>query len=158
MKKDNTILYLGAGALLLGYFGFFKPILNALNITQSAASQEAANNIKTAETGASNTNPFNPNYWKKNGAKILTQATIDNYCAKIYNAMGNFGDDEEVIYGVFKALSYKTQVSYLAYKFNLKYKVDLFEFLKRGKNNWNYASGLNDTELNNIIKIVNGLK
>ena len=45
----------------------------------------------------------------------------------------------------------------MADKFYNKYKLDLFEFLKRGKNQYNPASGLNSDELKVVIDIVNGL-
>ncbi len=158
MKKDNTTLILGLAGLGLAYFGLLKPILNALRITSTAETKEQEQNIKTAETAPANVNPWSPNYYKIKGGTVFTLATAKAKAKIIYNALGNFSDDEEAIYGVLKSAKYKTQISFLCDVFYQMYKIDMFEFLKRGKNNWNYAAGLNSSELNQCIEIVKNLK
>ena len=71
--------------------------------------------------------------------------------------MGYLTDDEAKIYGVFRQLKYQSQISFLAEKFANKYSIDLLEYLKRGKNQFNPGSGLNSEELTVIFNIVNRL-
>ena len=75
-------------------------------------------------------NVFSPNYWQgKPGAQLITVAYADQLCKQIKDADKYFNDDEPAVYAVFKALKYKTQVSWLAYRFSLLYKKDLYGFL-----------------------------
>lgn len=106
-----------------------------------------------------NANPFSPVFWKTGpaGTRILKVEPASQMAAKIYFAMGNFSDDESAIYGVFRSLGTQSQVSFLAARFADMYKVDLLEFLKRGRNQYNPASGLNADELAVVLNIVNQL-
>ncbi len=79
------------------------------------------------------------------------------YSEKIYDALGYFTDDEAAILGVFRSLKTQSQVSYLSDSFYQRYNISLLDFLQRGKNQYNPASGLNSEELNTIIQIVNNL-
>lgn len=155
MKQDNQKLIIYGGAVLLAYFGVLKPILNKLGITKS----KEAKTIEEQENKTNKENPFSPVFYKlaPSGSKLLTNKSADFFAKQIYDAMGVFGDDESKIYGVFRSMKTQSQVSFLAEKFQTKYKMDLLGYLKRGYSNWNAASGLNADELNQVITIVNKL-
>jgi S-adenosylmethionine:diacylglycerol 3-amino-3-carboxypropyl transferase len=68
------------------------------------------------------------------------------------------GNDYARILAIFKTLSYKTQVSFLADKFAQMYKTDLLDYLKNGKSNFLVQNALNDTQVQTIIDFVNKLK
>jgi len=155
MKKEDQSLLIKAGVIGLGYFVILKPILNKLGITKSAADRV----IETVTNKPNTENPFSPVFHQKApaGALLLTTATALNYATRIHKAMGYFYDDEAEVNAVFRSLKSQSQVSMLADKFQQKYGEDLLEYLKRGANQFNFASGLSDTELQNIINIVQSL-
>jgi len=157
-KQDNTYLILGLAGIGIAYFGILRPIFTKLGLQSTAETREQQQAIQQAQTAPANINPWNPNYWKSKGGTIFTVATAKSKAKAIYESMGQFTDDEEVIYGVLKSCRYKTQVSFISDNFQQMYKIDMFEYLKRGANSWNYAAGLNDKELNECITIVNNLK
>ena len=138
-------IYLFAVRPLLQKFGIAKTQEDRLIETQSAL--------------PNNKNPFSPTFWKTGpaGTKILKIEPASQMAAKIYFAMGNFSDDESAIYGVFRSLSTQSQVSFIAMRFQDMYKIDLLEYLKRGRNQFNPASGLNAEELAVVLNIVNKL-
>ena len=155
MTKQQESIYtkiaIGAGV----YFFIVRPILQKIGIVKTPEERlvENQNNLPN------NVNPFSPIFWKQGGAgtKILTSGAAKLYSEKIYNALGYFTDDEAAILGVFRSLKTQSQVSYLCDSFFQLYKVSLLDFLQKGKNQYNPASGLNSEELNTIIQIVNNL-
>jgi hypothetical protein len=155
MNKENQKLIIYGGAVLLAYFGVLRPILNKLGITKS----KEAKTIDEQENKTNKENPFSPVFYKlsPSGSKLLTGKSADYFAKQIYDAMGVFGDDEAKIYGVFRSMKTQSQVSFLAERFQVLYKTDLLDYLKRGYSNWNTASGLNANELNQVITIVNKL-
>lgn len=155
MKKDNQqiIIYLAGAGLL--YFGILKPVLNKLGITKSAEDRVIENQTNLPN----NINPFSPEFYKKapGGSLLLKVSFADQLAERLHKAMGYFTDDEAVIFSVFRSLRTQSQVSFLSDRFQQIYKTDLLEYLKRGDNNWNPGAGLNESELNTVISIVNKL-
>lgn len=145
----NLALYAGIYLLVV------RPILTKVGIVKSAEDR-----LLDQQTSLpNNINPFSPAFYRTGGAgtKILTSSAADRFAADIYDAMGYFTDDEAKIYSVFRQLRYQSQVSFLAEKFANKYSIDMLEFMKRGKNQFNPGSGLNSEELTVIFNIVNRL-
>ena len=105
-----------------------------------------------------NENPFNPNFFRyaPAGSLLLTRAQAEKLANDIFDALGYWYDDEAKIYGVFRSLKTKSQVSFLSDVFNQLHKLDLLEFLRKGKGVMP-ETGLNDTELSEVIGIVNRL-
>jgi hypothetical protein len=155
MKKEDKQLLIYGGIAAIAYFGVLRPILKKVGIVKSAEDLLVINqaNIPNQQ------NPFSPAFYKYGpaGTKLLTVAAADQYAARIYNAMGWVYDDEAAVYSVFRSLSAQSQVSFIAERFKIKYGSDLLEFLKKGKNQINAASGLNSDELATVINIVNKL-
>ena len=155
MKKEDKNIILYGGIAVLAYFGVIRPILKKVGIVKSAEDILVINQGNIPN----NANPFSSAFYKYGGAgtALLTVATADNYAKRIYNAMGWLTDDEAAVYSVFRSLKTQSQVSFLAERFRIKYGTDLLEFLKKGKNQFNAASGLNSDELATVINIVNKL-
>jgi hypothetical protein len=152
-KQDNSKLLLYGGGLIIVYFGILKPLLEKLGIAKSQADQQLINQ----QNLPNNKNPFSPIYWKTvSGAKLITRNATNNLAKRIYEAMGFFSDDEPAVFSVFSQMKYKTQVSWLSDVFQQNYKMDLLDFLKRGKGQLPQA-GLNSDELQQILNIVNAL-
>ncbi len=152
-KNDDSKLLLYGGGLLIVYFGILRPLLEKLGLATSQAEQQVINQ----QNLPNNKNPFSPVYWKSvPGAKLITRNSTNNLAKRIYDSMGFFSDDEPQVFSVFSQMKYKTQVSWLSDIFQQNYKMDLLDFLKRGKGQLPQA-GLNDTELQQIINIVNNL-
>lgn len=138
---QTVLLYVGGGLLL--YFGVLSPILKKLGILKSQETQ-ALDNAST-DPGSF----WSPDYWKTiSNATVLTVAGADDILDKIINAFGFWNDDENVIYGQFKRLTHKAQVSFLAYRFAQRYNADFLSWL-RGGDEW-YADNLSDQEVATI--------
>lgn len=97
-----------------------------------------------------NANYFDPKWYKKGGSgTYLLNSTSATLLAKnIYDSKGYFNDDEDKLYGVFKSLKTKSQVSYLAEFFYKKYSKDLVAYLQ---------TFLNDDEMARLKKIIDPL-
>jgi hypothetical protein len=158
MKKQDQQMLLYAGGIAVFYFGLLRPILTKLGIQQTAAQQQEEQNVTQTDVATNAANPFSPLFWKQGprGTQLLTVGYATLLSDRIYNGMGYFYDDEAAIISVFRLLKTKSQVSWLADIFQKKYKTDLFDFLKKGKGIM-YQAGLNNSELNQIISIVNKL-
>lgn len=151
---------IGAAVLIGG-----KKLLETFGIIDSKSeSQKKAENEKAASSNA-----WDPNYWKSpapgySWVKILTDAKAQDFTYKIYHAhitdfgLPNFNDDEDAIYGVFRSLTYDTQLSYLCYKFQQRYNKDLLSFLYVYDTGFASGGFLNETEFNVIANIVSKYK
>lgn len=153
-KREESIytkVAIGAGI----YLFIVRPLLQKIGIVKT--SEDKLVEAQTAKPN--NQNPFSPVFWKTGpaGTKLLKMEPASQLAAKIYFSMGNFSDDESAIYGVFRQLKTQSQVSFLSDRFQTMYKTDLLEYLKRGRNQYNPASGLNTDELAVVLNIVNSL-
>jgi hypothetical protein len=98
-------------------------------------------------------------YWRSvKKAFLIPQANVTAKAKAIYDSINWLGNDYARILAIFKTLSYKTQVSFLADKFAQMYKTDLLDYLKNGKSNFLVQNALNDTQVQTIIDFVNKLK
>lgn len=145
-KIDYNLLI--AGGLLIGIFYLFRKIgsagsdlLSGLGITNTEEENQQLNELKEA------------NYWNFQaflndapaGALLLTMAFSENLVNQLWDATGFFNDDEEAIYGVFRSLKTKSQVSFLAKRF----------FDLKGQDLYNYLDNyLNDSEMLNVKGII----
>jgi len=94
---------------------------------------------------------FNPTYFRNvPGAKILTVQSGDLLANKIHEAKGFFNDDEAAVYGVFQALTFRTQVSFIAWRFYTLYNKSLIGYLQE--------NFLNEQEIANVAILCNRLK
>ncbi len=124
------------------------PLLESLELKDSAAdkTREKTENLDY------NKDYWNPNFYKTpfpagiKGAVISTRAYMNEAVKKLWDATGVFNDDEQAIYGVFNALKYKTQISFLT---------DIF-FEQKGQNLYQYLRNyLNDSEMDTLLTITN---
>jgi hypothetical protein len=145
MKKNNIDpnTLIKAGVTLAGLFIVYR-ILQKVGVFPSAESNQAAQNLQALESS---------NYWNYNdflqkapgGHALLTQSGAAAYVDDLWNATGYFNDDEEAIYGVFRAMRTQSQIAALAKRFNELKGQDLYNYLK------NY---LNEEELLTVKRII----
>jgi hypothetical protein len=163
-QKSNFIDQIGRNAtplLLLagGAIAYFKIILPLINSVKNPAGSlnpfaDSQQDIKDKEQIiiTKNENYFDSSYLteliKKNTCLTLTAYGQKLYAKIIYNAKGLFNDNEAAIYGVFRTLKTKTQVSSLSQGFFDMYKTDLYGFME---------NFLNLEELGKISEICNKL-
>ena len=139
-----------------GISNFLKGITNALGITDdpaTAANKTAVANAK--QQAASVNSAWSPQYYKNapDGAALMTQASADSLASQIWNSTGIFSTDIEQVYGAIKQLSAKSQVSFLADRFNALYNQDLLSWITL-----QYTKmGVPDPVLSQILDYVNGL-
>lgn len=145
MKKTsidpNTLIK--AGISLAGLFIVYR-LLQKVGLLPTAESTQAAQNLQQLE----NATVWDYNKFLSNlpaGAKLLTQNGAAAYVNDLWNATGYFNDDEQAIYGVFRAMKTQSQISALAKRFNQLKAQDLYSYLK------NY---LNEEELLTVKKII----
>jgi hypothetical protein len=144
MKKalDPNIL-IKSGVALAGLFIVYK-LAQKIGILPAPGEQQQQQNLQQLEQAS---------YWNYNaflatlpaGALLLTQAGASAYVDDLWNATGTFNDDEEAIYGVFRAMKTKSQVAALAKRFNQLKNQDLYSYLD------NY---LNDEEILKVKSII----
>lgn len=146
-KEDNTKLYLGLGVLLLIYFAGNK-IFQKVGLTKTKEEEKKEKEQQQNYEAQLTQQYFDPDYFKerhkKYYCKSLTTEGAKGYATILYNAKGYFNDDEEAVYGVFKQLSAKTQVSVLSDIFYQMYKKDLKAYLQ---------SFMNQKEFGNVLAI-----
>ena len=145
MENKAQIAELVIGLLIIYMiYKLFRGIGEKLNIVDDEQDISASQLVEDRE------NIFSPNYWKKKkNAKILTTNSARALASNIYNAAGYFNDNEEAVYGVFRQLTYKTQLSWLSYIFYKQYGEDLLQYLK---------SFMNSDELATVKQITSKLK
>jgi len=148
--QENLIKYgIGAG---IAYFLIARPILMKLGILKSDKQISIENETLKINSA------FNPNYWKQfNGSKIITDKAVNDIIYIIQDSFGVLSDNYDAILAQFKKLTYKTQVSYLADKWQQKKNTDFLSFLGNGGGflPWD---GLSNDHLAAIISYVNSLK
>jgi hypothetical protein len=150
--KDNSSLIIGLVVVYFGYTKVIKPLLEGVGLSQSEAELEVERQTSNPAS------PWNPNYWKKGTATIITNDLVNKYINTIWNAPGYFNDDFDAVLGVFKQLKAKSQVSYLADKFNQVKGKDLLNWLLGGGALSWPADRFSADQVNQLIKYVNGLK
>lgn len=131
------------GVTLAGLYIVYK-LAQKVGIIPSQESKAETQNLQALE---------NASVWDYNkflsslpgGALLLTQAGAAAYVDDLWNATGYFNDDEEAIYGVFRAMRTQSQISALAKRFNQLKNQDLYSYLR------NY---LNDNEMLTVKKII----
>lgn len=154
--RDNIkFLLITGGALFLAYKGFkaFKGLFESLGLSSSEAD---INVINTAQDPGS---PWSPNYYKALQAQgknvmLFSVASIDNLAKQIYTSTGYVTDNWPQAFGAIKQCKYKTQISFLAERFKIKYNADLITWLPGGI--WP-ADRFSNDEVNQAIEYVKKL-
>lgn len=137
----NTLIK--AGVTLAGIYLVYK-VLQKIGVVPTAEANQAQQNLQALEAA---------NYWDYNkflstapaGHALLTQSGAAAYVDDLWDATGTFNDDEESIYGTFRAMKTQSQVAALAKRFNEIKGFDLYNYLE------NY---LNESELLKVKAII----
>jgi hypothetical protein len=150
--RDNSQLIIGLVVIYFGYTKVIKPILEGVGL------QKSSEEIEIEKQTSNPASAWNPNYWRKGGATIITNSKVQQFVNTIWNAPGYISDDFDAVLGVFKQLKTKSQVSYLAHKFNEMKGKDLLNWLQGGGALSWPADRFSAEQVNQLIKYVNGLK
>lgn len=137
----NTIIK--AAVTLTGIYLVYK-VLQKVGVVPSSESTAAAQNLQQLESAS---------YWDYNnffktappGHALLTMAGAAAFVDTLWDATSFYNDDEEAIYGVFRAMRTQSQVAALAKRFNQLKATDLYGYLS------NY---LNESELLKVKGII----
>jgi len=123
------------GDTIFGFFNDLKKgrdsVLESVGLKDSAQEQEDKAIIQKAKEEASTiSSPWNPAYYKNApaGSSLLTTATGDKIAKQIYDSVGVLTDDSDKGLAAVKQCRTKTQVSWVAERFNKLYNQDLFAF------------------------------
>lgn len=157
-KKDREnikFFLIAGGALFIAYKGFkaFKGIFESLGLSSSEA------DVSVTTTQNDPGTPWSPSYYKtlqRQGKNVMlfTQSTADLLAKQIYESTGAFVDNWAQAFGAIKQAKYKTQISFLAERFKIKYNADLITWLPGGM--WPRDRFSND-EVNQAIEYVKKL-
>ena len=156
LKTESILIVAGVGLLVWAIYKPIRELFNTFGITQSQTEQSVQ---KTQSSGVKS--PFSPLYWKQfRNAKLLTIANATAKAKAIEESIGyiKMKPDYNRILAIFKTLQYKTQVSFLAQRFQELFKTDLLEYLRTGKSNRLVQNALNNNQLKTIIDLVNNFK
>jgi hypothetical protein len=137
------------GILGVGAYFAAKPILEALGIKKSKEDKEGEKILEQQEEKI--------NIWtgleavkraagSKRKVYALTYANAYAKAKGIYDSLNWYDDNEERIYAIFRSLNYQTQVASIVDQYRTLYRTDLLTKLK---------SSLSDSELNEVLKIIN---
>lgn len=157
-KEDLKLIFIAVGGIIS--FTIIRKILEGFGIWQS-------NDDKAiAKLSSDPTSFWSPQYWQTiNPSNTGWHNPLDESQAlalgwKLYNAMGYFSDDPDIVKGVFKSLSTKANASFVAWKFSQPdpsgFGKDLLQYLKHGKDlaPWN---GLSSADIVEITTYINSL-
>jgi len=153
MKQQDVFKWALTG---VGIYALYK-VGTQIGLFQTSGDIQQQQILNTFQQGGSNAtlgSYWSPAYWnnvaKKYGtATVIGSNVANNLATTLWDATGVFNDDEEAIYGVFRQLTYLSQISYLAQVFYGKYNQDLYGYL---------SNHLNTDELNTIANIVSKFK
>lgn len=139
-----------------GLKSFFGSITDGLGLTDSPERAQQKQAVANAETASASVgSPWSPQFYKNapSGASLMTQASADALAGQIWDSVGIFSTDIQEAYAAIKQLHAKSQISFLADRFNTLYNKDLFSWLTL-----QYTKmGTPDPVLSQIINYVNGL-
>ena len=156
-QQIDTKTILTVGAVGFGIYILYKPIkalFDTFGITQSQTAQQ----IQQIQTSGAKS-PFSPLYWRSiKNAHLLTMSLANAKAKAIFDSITYLGNDYNRILAIFKTLTYKTQVSFLAEQFQKLYKQDLLEYLRNGKSNFLVHNALSENQVQTILDLVSKLK
>lgn len=164
MKPDQALNYLFPVAIIGVLLVVAKPLkalFEGLNVSDTEAEKENRKNVEQLEKSGVSSNYWAPRYYKellqfaakrKQKVNLLTVASADALCKRIYESVGTFTDKPAQGLSAFKQLKTKSQVSFLAERFSKLYRADLLGWL-----NEKYDTNAQQSILNQILAYTNSL-
>lgn len=156
LSKVNPNIVIWAAGIWLGYKYVVTPLLESLNLKDTAEEKETKIINATAPITAGN--PWSPVFYKTCpiGTKLLVPSDAQAKAKSIKAYEGFFSDDYNRVLGVFQTLGSKAQVSYLCDVFQQMYGVSLYGFLQAGRTDYPwFGGGLTAEHLGKINALVN---
>jgi hypothetical protein len=149
ITMSEVLPWIAIAAGVLG-FDLIKKVLEMLGIWDSRNTKEL-----DAEATSANS-PWRPNYWQQfqTYTYAFTESQMRPIAVEIKNALGWIDDCEECIKAQIYKMKTKANLSFLAWVFEKLYNKDLFDTLRGG---WWPKDGISDSDLNELVKYVNGL-
>ncbi len=152
--ETKSKLKLAAGAATILFVGSIYAGVRSRKRDHKAAVffSELERFIAPGSVGLVESDAFNINYWQNLGKSLkksyllLKMAAADGYAKDIDSSWGIFDDDEDKIYGVFRALKDHVQVSQVSDRYYKKKKINLIDDMR---------SRLSKDEVGEVLKIVN---
>ena len=144
--KAYTTILIGVAIIVLAaivvkkFFGGIDGLLEKFGFKDDAETKQAKEDTAAAIAKANNepkNSPWNPNFYKSapSGSKLVTAAIADAAATKIYDSSGYLLPDRpEQAFAALKQMPSQTAVSWLAERFELKYKQDLLSWLQEAFN------------------------
>jgi hypothetical protein len=134
-------------------FGGLGSAIGISDSPEQAAQKKAIEDAKNAANVT--TSPWSPVFYQNApaGARLFTQSATDDYAKTIWDSVGLFSLDISEVVGVFRNFVAKSQVSFLADRFNKLYNKDLISWLTLQYTKF----GTPDPGLVTITSIVNAL-
>ena len=133
----GQIIIVGGLAFLVGWTiykvnGAINSAAELLQIQDTAEEKKAKNDVADFETGNDLKLAFTPDYWigKMDKISTITALTAVKHATTINEAFGKVNDNEEQIYGVFRAIGSKASIAKMATAYFVRFKTDLYQELK----------------------------
>jgi hypothetical protein len=150
--NSNRLKILGVGTgLALGVAIYFRLRLNKKDQKAEKLLTAVQSQIKPDSIGIISENAFDIHYEEEVKKKIkadlilLKTETAIDYAKQIHSAWSFWGDDEDKVYSVFRALRDKVQVSQVARAYQSIYNINLVDKMK---------SKLSKSEIGKVLQIV----
>lgn len=131
MTQKAVTNFLGSKAFLyVAGLGVVLLVLKNFDLLPKKKSSSDKKKDKDRETIALDPKIWSTTYWKQFPTKAFTSTQALNLAKAINGAFGWINDDEAKIYGAFRTIKFRTNVSQIADEYAKKYGRDLLSDLK----------------------------
>lgn len=131
MTQKAITNFLGSKAFLyVAGLGVVLLVLKNFDLLPERKTQADKKKDKEREAIALNPKIWTTTFWKDFPTKAFTSSQALNLAKAIYSSFGVINDDEAKIYGAFRSIKYRANVSQIADEYAKKYGRDLLSDLK----------------------------
>lgn len=131
MTQKAVTNFLGSKAFLYtAGIGIVLLVLKNFDLLPERKTAKEKEQDKQRESVALNKNIWTTTYWKQFPSKAFTSQQALNLAKAIKDSFGWVNDDEAKIYGAFRTIKYRANVSQIADEYAKKYGRDLLSDLK----------------------------
>lgn len=121
---------------------------------EEKANKEAIDGNVNRENSKGNNSAWSPRFYKEapSGTRLVTQSTADTLAKQLWDSVGYIVDTPSKGAGAIKQLSTQAAVSFVADRFQIKYKLDLLQWLQN-----KYDTSEQQEVLADMMRYVNNL-